>query len=136
MGIVVTQRQGRVPVTVLQPSDRIDGSNYTEIVARAQEEYAAGGRCFLVDLSQVSYVSSAALVALHKIALLTLHGILPDEESGWEAFRAIERDAQGGYQPYLKLLKPQPRVESVLSMSGMDQYLQVFTDEQDAIGAF
>jgi anti-anti-sigma regulatory factor len=89
-----------------------------------------------LDLEQVSYLSSAGLVALHKITMMTLYGIVPEEESGWEAFRAIGRDAKGGFQPHLKLLNPQPRVEKVLSMSGMDQFLQVFTDAQAALEAF
>jgi len=136
MEIVVSQQQARVPITVLQPYDRIDGSNYAELIGRAQDEYERGARNFLLDLGQVSYMSSAGLVALHKIAMLTLYGILPEEESGWEAFRAIERDAKAGFQPHLKLLNPQPRVEKVLSMSGMDQFLQVFADAQAALGAF
>jgi anti-anti-sigma regulatory factor len=134
--IAVSQQQARVLITVLQPYDRIDGSNYTELIARAQDEYESGARNFLLDLAQVSYMSSAGLVALHKIAMITVYGILPEEESGWEAFRAIERDAKAGFQPHLKLLSPQPRVEKVLSMSGMDQFLQVFTDAQAALEAF
>lgn len=136
MEIVVSQRQGRAPITVLQPSERVDGSNHTELIARAQEEYTAGARDFLLDLGEVTYMSSAGLIALHVIALLTLHGIVPGEESGWEAFRALGRDVKGGYQPHLKLLNPQPKVEKVLSVSGMDQYLQVFTDLQAALDAF
>ena len=136
MDIAMYELQGRVPVTILQPQGDVDGRTYQELIARAQDEYERGARNFLLDLGQVSYMSSAGLVALHKIAMLTLYGILPEEESGWEAFRAIERDAKAGFQPHLKLLNPQPRVEKVLSMSGMDQFLQVFADAQAALGAF
>jgi anti-anti-sigma regulatory factor len=97
MEIMVSQQQARVLITVLQPYDRIDGSNYAELIVRAQDEYERGARNFLLDLGQVSYMSSAGLVALHKIAMLTLYGILPEEESGWEAFRAIERDAKAAF---------------------------------------
>ncbi len=136
MEIVVSQQEGRIPITVLGLSERLDGSNYTQLIARAQEEYIAGARDFLLDLSEVTYMSSAGLIALHVIAMLTLYGVVPEEESGWESFRALGRDVKGGYQPHLKLLSPQPKVEKVLNMSGMDQYLQIFTDLQAAVDAF
>ena len=136
MEIEVSTMQGRVPVAVLLPKGRIDGSNYQELIAAAQAAYVDGARAFLLDLFEVNYISSAALVAIHTIVVLTSRGVLPDEESGWEAFRAIERDAQAGYQAQLKLLNPQPPVEKVLHIAGMDQFLQVFTDLQTALDAF
>jgi len=136
MEIGVEQKQGRVAVTVLKPLERVDGSNYNELIAAAENEYRSGARRFLLDLSQVPYMSSAGLVAMHAIVMLARHGILPDEESGWEAFRALGRDAESGFQPYVKLLGPQPRVQKVLDMSGMDQFLEVFEDLDAAVGAF
>jgi anti-anti-sigma regulatory factor len=136
MEIGVVQKEGRVGVTVLQPKSRVDGSNYTELIAAAQEQYRGGARNFLLDLSAVDYISSAGLVAMHNIAMLARFGALPDEESGWESFRAIGREAEGGYQSNVKLLSPQPRVQKVLGMSGMDQFLEVFDDLDAAVGAF
>jgi anti-anti-sigma regulatory factor len=121
---------------VLQPKGRIDGSNYQEVIAAARSAYQAGARDFLLDLSAVDYISSAGLVAMHTVAMFTRLGLLPEEENGWEAFRAIDREKQGGPQPHLKLLGPQPRVEKVLTMAGMDQYLEVFTDLETAVNAF
>lgn len=136
MEIGVVQKEGRAGVTVLQPKGRVDGSNYTELVVAAQEQYRGGARNFLLDLSDVDYISSAGLVAMHNIVMLARFGILPNDESGWESFRAIGRDVESGYQPNVKLLNPQPRVQKVLSMSGMDQFLEVFEDLDAAVAAF
>jgi len=136
MEIGVVQKEGKVGVTVLLPKGRVDGSNYTELIVSAQEQYRGGGRHFLLDLSDVDYISSAGLVAMHNIVMLARFGILPDEESGWESLRAIGREVGSGYQPYVKLLNPQPRVQKVLSISGMDQFLEVFDDLDAAVAAF
>jgi anti-anti-sigma regulatory factor len=136
MEIGVSQMRGKVPVTVLRPTERIDGTNYNLLIAKAQEAYLGGARNFLLDLSDVTYVSSAGLVALHSIVMLTRFGVLPEEESGWESFRAIDRNSASGYQPHVKLLNPQARVDKVLSISGMNQFLEIFTDLDEAISAF
>jgi anti-anti-sigma regulatory factor len=136
MEIGVSQMRGKVPVTVLRPTERIDGTNYNLLIAKAQEAYLSGARDFLLDLSDVTYVSSAGLVALHSIVMLTRFGVLPEEESGWESFRAIDRNSAAGYQPHVKLLNPQARVDKVLSISGMNQFLEIFTDLDEAISAF
>jgi anti-anti-sigma regulatory factor len=136
MNIDSTQIEGRVPVAVLALDGELDGSNYGELVAQAQESYAAGARYMLIDMSRLTYMSSAGLFALHSIALLLQGRPLPDPEDGWAAFHAVEREQSRGPSQQLKLLSPQPRVVRVLSASGMDQFLEVHQDLQQAIASF
>ncbi|MBN1659613.1 MAG: STAS domain-containing protein [Anaerolineae bacterium] len=130
------QMQGRVPVTVLQPRGAIDASNYLDLIAAAQQAYTAGARDLLLDLGQVTYMSSSGIVALQSIGALVRGDALPDLESGWGALRAIDRDRDAGMQAHFKLLNPQPQVDRVLNTVGMTRYLQVFASLDEALASF
>ena len=85
---------------------QLDGQNYQELIAKAQELYNAGGRDFLLDLTDLTYISSAGLVALHSVALLARGEELPDLEGGWSAYRSMGRSSEAGVQKHVKLLNP------------------------------
>jgi anti-anti-sigma factor len=113
MDMIVTQAQGRVPVTILHLAGRIDASNYQTVADKAKELYEAGTRDLLLDLSDVSFISSAGIVALHRTALLFRGEKVEEEEeeSGWNAIHAIDRDQAGGAQEHVKLFNPRPDVD-------------------------
>ncbi len=136
MEITVTQAQGQVPVTILKPHGALDASTYRELMAEAQKVYQAGARRLLVDLSAVDHMSSSGIVALHTIATLMRGESLPDEESGWESARAIDRDQDKGIQANFKLLSPNPNVDRVLNMVGFKRFLEVHTDQETAVASF
>lgn len=132
----ILQMQGRVPVTVLQPRGAIDASNYLDLIAAAKQACAAGARDILLDLGDVTYMSSSGIVALQSIGALARGDALPDLESGWGALRAVDRDRDTGMQEHFKLLNPQPQVGRVLDTVGMTRYLQVFADLDAALASF
>jgi anti-anti-sigma regulatory factor len=136
MEITAYQAQGRVPVTVLQPHGDLDASNFRDLIAGAQDAHDEGARDILLDLSDTPYLSSSGLVALHSIAVMLRGEKPPDPESGWGAFRSIDRDKDLGLQQHFKLLNPQPDVDRVLEMAGFKQYLEVYTDIEAAIASF
>jgi anti-anti-sigma factor len=136
MEITVYQAQGRVPVTVLQPHGELDASNYRDLIAKAQEAHDSGARDILLDLSDVPHMSSAGLVALHRITVMLRGEKQPDSGSGWEDFRAIDRDLDQGLQQHIKLLQPQPAVDKVLDMVGFKKLFGIYTDQEAAIASF
>ena len=136
MDIRVSQLQGKVPVAVLQPHGAMDASNYQDVVAAAREVHQAGTQHILVDLSQVPYMSSSGLVALHSIALMLRGEQPPGPESSWGAMHAFDRERERGMQHHTKLLSPQPRVQKVLDMAGFTRFLEVYTDLDTALGSF
>jgi len=137
MNLVVDQAQGRVPVTILRLQGDLDGSNYRDVIARAQVLYQVGSRDLLLDLSGVPYTSSAGLVALHNIALLFQGGAAPDPEAeGWRAIRAVGEAAGAGVQQHVKLLNPQARVLGVLQQVGMDSFFEIHSDQAAAVASF
>ncbi|HLF75527.1 MAG TPA: STAS domain-containing protein [Anaerolineales bacterium] len=136
MHISVSQAQGSVPVTVLKIDGQLDGQNYQDLIAKAQEVYRAGARNLLLDLSDLSYISSAGLVALHSVALLLKGEDLPDTESGWSAYRSMGRSAEAGVQKHIKLFNPRPEVAGVLEMVGFNNVFEVYTDRAEAVNSF
>ena len=136
MNISVSRESGAVPVTVLRLEGELDGQNYQDLISKAKEVYSAGARDLLLDLSDLTYVSSAGLVALHSVALLVRGEQLPDTESGWATFRAMGRSSDSGVQKHIKLLNPRAEVKSVLEMVGFDRVFEVHTDLDQAVKSF
>ncbi len=136
MKISVSQVQGKVPVTVLKLEGQLDGQNYQDVITQAREAYAAGWRDFLIDMSDLTYISSAGLVALHSVSLLIRGEQLPDTESGWSAYRSMGRSREAGIQQHIKLLNPRDGVKSVLDMVGFTTVFEIFTDLDEAVQSF
>jgi len=136
MEIKVSQEQGRVTIAVIQLSGHLDGQTYQDVIAKAREAFEAGAQHILLDLSELTYISSAGLVSLHTIALMTRGESLPDPEQGWSALKSMDRSRDGGLQKNLKLLNPRPEITSVLDMVGFSSFFEVFTDKQKAIDSF
>lgn len=136
MNISVSQAQGSVPVTILKLDGQLDGQNYQDLIAKAQELYNAGSRDFLLDLSDLTYISSAGLVALHSVALLTRGEELPDMAGGWSAYRSMGRSSEAGMQKHVKLLNPHSEVMNVLDMVGFGNVFEVYTNLDDAVNSF
>jgi anti-anti-sigma regulatory factor len=136
MNFSVESVQVKVPVTILAPDGDVDGSNYRLLIAKAQELHAAGTQYLLLDLQHVNYMSSAGLVALHSIGKSLAGEAPPDPDSGWDAYHAVQRDRPAGTHSQLKLLNPQPRVEKLLEMAGMNAVFEVYRDQAKALASF
>ena len=137
MTISVSQKQGRVPVTIISLEGRLDGQNFQELIAKGQELYDTGTRDVLLDLTNLSYVSSAGMVAFHNLALLLRGETPPSTDQGWDAYRSMGRGAiEGGLQEHFKLFNPQPEVDHILDMVGFNTIFEIFTDMDKAINSF
>lgn len=136
MDISVSQQQGNVPVTIIKLAGQLDGQNYQDLIAKAQELYNEGARDFLLDLSDLTYISSAGLVALHSIALMARGEELPDPEHGWSTYRSVGRASTAGLQTHMKLVKPREEVRNVLEMVGFQNLFATFDDLDEAIKSF
>jgi len=136
MEITVSTQQGRVPVTIVQPHGDLDASNYTDLVERVEGLIKGGAKDFVMDLSDVPYMSSAGLVALHSLAI-TLRGEAPvNPEAGWAALKSMDRVRGSGIEKHIKLLSPQANVAGTFDKAGFTQFFEVFTDLQKAVDSF
>ena len=136
MEISVSKQTGRVEVTVLSLNGQLDGQSYQELINKAKELFAAGSRDFLLDLSKLTYVSSAGLVAFHTVALLLRGEAIPDAEDGWSSMRAVKKTTDDKMQEHLKLLKPRDEVKDVLEMVGFDRAFEIFSSLDEAVKSF
>lgn len=136
MNISVSQAQGKVPVTILKVDGQLDGQTYEQLISKSQELYSGGTRDFLLDLSDLTYISSAGLVALHSIALLARGEEMPDTSGGWSAYRSMGRSADAGIQRHVKLLSPRTEVMNVLDMVGFGSVFEVHTNRDEAVNSF
>ena len=132
MEITVTQEQGRVPVTVLHVQGDINAASADELEAQARQAYEDGARDMLIDLSQVSLLSSAGLRALHQVFNMLR------SESPEESDEAVRKGLTDGTfkSPHLKLLNPKQNVREVLRMAGFDMFLEIYDNPKKAVASF
>ena len=135
MSLSIEQEQGRVPVTVLAIHGDLDYSNYLGVIEKVQELYGAGSRHLIIDLSDVPFIGSSGLVALHSAVLVMAGKDAPDTEAGWQAFHDLGDGASEG-QSTVKLVGLQPRVEQMLQRTALLRYFETFDDRAAAIASF
>jgi anti-anti-sigma regulatory factor len=88
-------------------------------------------RYLVIDLSEVTSISSTGLAAIHKIALL---------------YSGVPQKVQEGVNPdfthssnarkYVKLLSPQPEVEKAIETAGLKLFFKVYTDRDSVLASF
>jgi anti-anti-sigma regulatory factor len=136
MEMTSRQIQGRVPVTILQLDGKLDGSNYLQLFEEVKMIYAQGVRDLLFDLSRLTYLSSAGITAIHRTALVFRGLSIPNDESGWASYHAIDRDRDSGLQEHVKLLSPMPEVAHILDIVGFKSMFEIHTDLDTALASF
>jgi len=136
MHLTIENVQGRVSVAIVGIHGALDASNYEELIAKAKELHQAGAQHLLLDMSDMPFMSSSGLVALHSIAMLLRGDPLPDAEMGWQAFHSMSHDRDNGSQSQVKLLSPQPKVLQTLQITSMTDFFEIYSDRQAAIDSF
>jgi anti-anti-sigma factor len=132
MEIVVSRENGLVPVTVFHVKGEITVESYEELQRQAEDAYEGGMRNLLLDLTQVTFVSSSGLRAIHNIFdLLRSDGTEDSDETVRNGVRA------GTFRSsHLKIFNPSRDVLKVLRMSGFDMFLDIHADLQEALASF
>jgi len=131
MEISVSIEQAKEPIAVMRLKGALDASNFLEVVDKAQEIYKKPARNLLIDLSEVPYISSAGLVAIHKIALL-YSGVSQEVEENTHPDFTHSSTAR----KHVKLLSPQPAVDHILDTAGLKLFFKVFNDLDSALKSF
>jgi anti-anti-sigma factor len=131
MEISVSIEQAKEPIAVMRLKGSLDASNFLEVVTKAQEIYQKPARNLLIDLSEVPYISSAGLVAIHKIALL-YSGVSQEVEENTRPDFTHSSTAR----KHVKLLSPQPAVDQILDTAGLKLFFKVFNDLDSALNSF
>ena len=136
MEINISYEQGKAPVTVIKVAGQLDGQTYQKLIASAQEVIKAGSKNILLDMGELTFISSAGLVSLHVIALLLRGEAMPDLDHGWAALKSVNKSRESGMQQHVKLLNPRSEVVNVLDMVGFSTFFEIFDDKQKALESF
>lgn len=132
MEISVTNEQARVPVTVFSIKGEIASESYEQLTQRAETEYSGGARHLLLDLNQVSFVSSNGLRAIHQIFMMM------EVNGSGDASRTVKAGVlKGTYKSqHFKLVNVSSDIRRLLEMTGYDLFLDIHTDRQAALDSF
>ena len=138
MNIVVEQLSADKLLAIIKIQGELDAKSYQSLIQQAQQLYRDGVRRLLLDLSEMTFMSSAGLVGLHTVVLVMRGQKPPDMESGWSVMHEISHEVNNvtNFDPNCKLLQPQPRVQKTLDLTGFSQILQVFADRETAVNSF
>jgi ABC-type transporter Mla MlaB component len=124
MEITVSYEFGLAPVTVFCLKGALDSTSYQQLQTQAEQAHTAGTRNLVLDLTEVTYISSAGLRALQHVFNL-LRTSAPSESNA-----AMAQGLRDGTfkSPHLKLLNPSPAVLEVLKTAGFDMFLEIHHD--------
>jgi anti-anti-sigma regulatory factor len=136
MNITVSLQKGRVPVAVIYIDGKLDSNSFQRLIDEARKVYTGGARDLVLDMSKVTYISSAGIVSLHSISKLFRGEEMPDPEKGWNAIRSVERERESGAQQHVKLSGIRPEVKSVLEVVGFSSLFEMFEDTEKAVSSF
>lgn len=128
-------------VTVLQLEGVLDSTNYQSLIDEAQKAYTASSRDLILDLSNLSFISSAGLGALHQVALLFRVKEQAERDESWSdyrwtAFRGNDIDHNHSSYNNVKLVSPTEEVRGVFDMIGFSSLFEIYTDINQAVASF
>ena len=113
--VKISQKEGRVPVTVFHLQDRVNLGNYAELEQTAKDAYENGMRNLVIDLSE-----TPSLTSIGVRALVVIHKMLSSAEGA----------------KHLKLASPIPYIREMLDVSGVTQYIEIYDRVDDAVATF
>lgn len=132
MHIIEMRVPGAQGMVLFQLRGLLNAETFEQLEHSAQR-WIDQGTCYLVlDMAEVTYMSSAGIRALNHI----FHAMRTDSPE--DSDRAIKDGMKRGTyrSPHLKLARPQPRVQQVLALAGVNQFLEIHDDVQAAITSF
>ncbi len=117
------------PVKVLHLAGKLNGQTNGELLDVARREQAAGTRYLLIDLTNVNYVGSAGLAALHNIYEM----FTPQQAiDSWEK----QHPGKPYKSEYMKVAGASPSVYYVLDIAGFLQNIPIFPNLQQGLQSF
>lgn len=115
--VIVSQAEGRIPVTVFELQDRVNLGNTAELEQAARDAYAKGTRDLLIDISKVDSFTSAGIRALLVI------------------YKLFAGNA-GRQSKHVKLVSPTSYVREVLEVSGVADSIEIYGSRDEAVASY
>ena len=116
--IGVSREDGEKAVTVLRLKGSLDANTQGDLENAAKKAIDSGAQFLLLDMSEVDYLGSAGMRAIHAVTNV----LSPDDPS--------LRSAN------LKILNPSPAAAKVFKTQGFDAFIDIHGSIDEAIAAF
>lgn len=123
-------------MTVVHLKGALDGSNYRDLIEEAQKLYDSGVRDLVLDLSQLTFISSAGISALYRVALIFRGEKQTEMEEGWASYHAISHERDGNMQRHVKLAGPTEKVHHSLDLVGFTTFFEIHPNVDVAEASF
>lgn len=130
--ITSTIENARVLVTVIHLKGQVDSSNHQEFQTEGEGLINNGAHYLLINLNEVSYMSSAGLRVIHTLfnKLREIHKDVNDDE-------LRKKMRAGAYKSsYIKVSNLSSSLRELFVLSGFDTYIEVYDDVEEAINSF
>jgi|SRR5215208_1827910 len=115
-------------VVVVALEGELDASNYEQVIEAVRDAYAAGARGLVFDFTDLSFMASSGLFALHSALRIMRGETPPDPESGWGALHDVSDDDSG---ENVQIAAAQDSIRRVLDRTGMTRLFGT-SDSRDA----
>jgi anti-anti-sigma factor len=113
--VEISNRQGRVPVTILHLRERVHIGNFSELETIARQAYQDGTRNLVIDLSRTDSMTSIGLRAL-----VVIHKILAGSDNG----------------KHLKIAGATTVIREIMQVTGISQFIDVHDSVEEAVSSF
>ena len=126
--LIKSSQAGAKPnVTVFHLSGVLDAASEDTLYEKACQVIDSGAQHLLLDMQNLTYISSAGLRALHNI----FKKCTPDGE-----FEAARGSGEPYKSPYFKLAGASPEVYYVLNLAGFLHNIPFYPTLEDALKSF
>ena len=125
--ITSAQAEGKPNVTVFHLSGTLDAAGEDDLCEHARRAFESGAQFLLLDMQELSFISSAGLRALHNIFKMCT----PEGE-----FEAARESGEPYKSPYFKLAGASSDVYYVLNLAGFLHNIPFYPTLEDALNSF
>ena len=127
LSITSSQAEGNAEVTVLHLNGVLDATSENTLYEQACQAFDSGAHFLLLDIQNLTHISSAGLRALHNIfKKCTPEGEIIQARENKEPYKS----------PYFKLAGATPDVYSVLNLAGFLHNIPFYPTMEDALKSF
>ena len=127
LSITSSQAKGNVDVTVFHLSGTLDAASEDALYDKACQVFDSGVRNLLLDMADLTHISSAGLRALHNI----FKKCTPEEE-----FEAARESGEPYKSPYFKLAAAPSEVYYVLNLAGFLHNIPFYPSVDEALKSY
>ena len=127
LSITSSKAEGKANITIFHLNGVLDAASEDALYDKACQAFDSGVHYLLLDMQNLTHISSAGLRALHNI----FKKCTPEEE-----FEAARENGEPYKSPYFKLAAASSEVYYVLNLAGFLHNIPFFPTMDEALNSF